>query len=221
MNHRSSSRVARALLGAAMLLAALGSCTVLPPREDATRYFVLSTNAPAGSASSSGPETATSASKTALASDPSFVVSVGPVRLPDYLLRPEIVRRAGENQLDPSPIDRWAEPIDRATQRVLALDLAAAMPESTVIAFPSSPAQKIALEVAVEFARFEGSHAGAAYLDARWTLRDLRTGNQVLRASRLERASSSEETSAMVAAMSGLLGDLSREISREIGSLTR
>ena len=200
MNERTPSRIAP------FLLATLAACTVLPPREDSTRYFVLSASVP---------------EKAVSASDPGFIVSVGPVRLPDYLLRPEIVRRAGENQIDPSPIDRWAEPIDRAIQRVLCLDLAAALPKSTVVAYPPSPSENVSVQVEVAFAGFEGTPTGETRLDARWTLRDYRTGNQIVRGTKLERASSSGETRSVVASMSGLIGELTAEIAREVGSVTK
>jgi len=205
MNVRTPSRIAPFVLAAAGALGALGSCTVLPAREDSTRYFVLSASAP----------------ETAVASDPSFVVSVGPVRLPDYLLRPEIVRRAGENQIDPSSIDRWAEPIDRAIQRVLCLNVAAALPKSTIVAYPPPPSENVSVQVEVAFAGFEGTHTGSVRLDARWTLRDARTGNQVVRESKLERTPASDETQAVVASMSALIGELGADIAREIGSLTK
>jgi uncharacterized lipoprotein YmbA len=200
MNDRTPARIAF------ILLAALGACTVLPPREDATRYFVLSASAPANAESSS---------------DKGLRVSVGPVRLPDYLLRPEIVRRAGENQIDPSPIDRWAEPIDHAIERVLCLDLAAAMPKSTVVSYPAPPSDDVDLHVEVDFAGFEGTHTGAALLDARWTVRDYRNGNRIVRATKLERASESDETRSVVASMSALIGALAADIAREVGSLTK
>ena len=78
-------------------------CSILEPREDPTRFFVLSP----GGAETLAPE-----------SDAKLSITVGPLRLPAYLLRPEIVTRAGENELDPSPFDRWAEPIDGAILRV-------------------------------------------------------------------------------------------------------
>jgi uncharacterized lipoprotein YmbA len=200
MKHRSFSLIAP------VCLAALAACTVLPPREDATRYFVLSASAPASSAPTA---------------DPSLGLIVGPVRLPDYLLRPEIVRRAGENQLEPSSIDRWAEPIDHAMVRILCRDLSSLLPMNTVVAFPLSPPETAILQVDVEIAAFEGDRAGKVRLEGRWTLRDLRTGSQVVRAARLDRASSSAETPAVVASMSALLGDLAAAIAREAGSLTK
>lgn len=186
---------------ASSLFLLLSGCNVLEPREDATRTFILSATPGAATPSPS--------------TEVPLVVSVGPVRLPDYLLRPEIVRRAGENQLDPSAVDRWAEPIDRAFLRILCLDLAARMPRSRVVAFPPL-ASGDAVQVELDVAGFEGTPAGEVRLDARWSLRDVRTGNHIVRGSDLARAASNGETPAVVAAMSGLIGELADEIAREL-----
>ena len=92
-----------ALLSACAALALLSGCSLLEPRQDPTSFFVLSPEAQADAASAAG-----DAEKTQIA--------LGPVRLPDYLLRPELVRRSGPNQLEPSRVDRWA-PAPRRRQR--------------------------------------------------------------------------------------------------------
>jgi uncharacterized lipoprotein YmbA len=182
-------------------LLVLAGCRVLEPRQDTTRTFVLS---------ASGPVQAPREPSTAV------VMSVGPVRLPDYLLRPEVVRRANENELEPSAIERWAEPIDAAVLRVLCLDLAARLPQCTVVPFPTPPSEAIALRVEVEIDGFEGSRGGSVRLDAHWTLRDQRSASSIVRSSKLERAAGDEGTPATVAAMSALLGELADEITAEV-----
>jgi len=142
------------------------------------------------------------------------------VRLPDYLLRPEIVRRAGENQLEPSGVDRWAESVDRAFARVLCLDLAARLPKGTVVAFPEAASEDSAVRVEVEVTAFEGTTAGLVHLDARFTVRDPRTGSRIARESRLERAASGEGTAAVVAAMSAAIGELADAIARELAAVS-
>src|SRR5262245_9638167 len=50
-------------------------------------------------------------------------LGVGPLRLPGYLERREIVTRVGQSQLDVSQKDRWAEPLDENLSHVLAQNL--------------------------------------------------------------------------------------------------
>ncbi len=191
MTHRLA-RSSVAVLG--LLLAA---CSFLEPREDPTRFFVLS------AATNAGP---------APAADPGLLVVLGPVHLPDYLLRPEIVQRAGPNQVEPSRVDRWAEPIDRGLVRVLCLDLGARLPRRSVVPFPAARGDEPGVQVELEIAAFEADRAGQARLEGRWRVRGPRSARDGVEEFRLERPAASQETPATVAAMSALLADLADEI---------
>ena len=181
----------------------LAGCSILEPRADPTRFFVLSPAVPPDGAA---------------VAEPALVVAVGPVRLPDYLLRPELVRRAGPNQLEPSRVDRWAEPLDRALLRVLCLDLAALLPHSSIVPFPVAPSDKPALQVELELTAFEGDRAGHVRLEGRMYLRDLAHGSRVAREFRLERAAANGETPELVATLSSMLSELAAVIAHEVGA---
>jgi len=189
------------LLPLACLL--LAACSFLEPRADPTRYFVLA------------PETAAAPP----AASAQLSVVVGPLQLPDYLLRPEIVRRAGPNQLEPSRMDRWAEPIDRAFMRVLCLDLAGRLPQSLVVPFPASGSQG-AVGFDIEVVAFEADLAGTVRLEGNWRMRGGSDGQRAAHAFRLERAAGSRETADEVAALSGLVGQLAGEIAAELAGAT-
>jgi uncharacterized lipoprotein YmbA len=124
------------------------------------------------------------------------------------------VRRAGPNQLEPSRVDRWAEPVDRALVRVLCLDLGALLPQSSVVPFPAG--DKPSLEIEIDLAAFEADAKGTARLRARWHVRDAEP--RVVRECKLEREAESSETPAVVAAMSALLADLAACIAAELGA---
>jgi len=191
-----------ALLSACAALALLSGCSLLDPRQDPTRFFVLSPEAQADAASAAG-----DAEKT--------LIALGPVRLPDYLLRPELVRRSGPNQLEPSRVDRWGEPLDRAVSRVLCLDVAALLPNSQVVPFPAPAGEKPALQIEIDVTAFEADRAGATRLEARWRWRS--GTRSVARAGTFERAAGSGETAAAVSAMSALLAELAQSIAADLG----
>src|SRR5512135_1083107 len=52
-----------------------------------------------------------------------LTVGVGPVGIPDYLERPHIVTRNGDNGLDLAEYDRWAGSLKQDIMRVLIQDL--------------------------------------------------------------------------------------------------
>ncbi len=107
------------LVGAGALLA---GC--LSPREDPTRFYVLSTS---------------DASQVDDAWDDrpgSIDVGVGPFTMPAYLDRPQFVRRVGPNEVRPVETARWAETLGEGFERVLAEDLDAMLPMARVHAHP-------------------------------------------------------------------------------------
>jgi uncharacterized protein len=189
---------------AAALGLLLAGCSFLEPRADPTRFFVLSPVTDAGAA----------------VADPGLAIVLGPVLVPDYLVRPEIVSRTGPNQVDPSRLDRWAEPIDRALVRVLCLDLAALLPRSSVVAFPAAAGAKPDVTIEIEIDAFEAERAGPVRLAGRWHVRSARDPPRAAREFRLERPLEGGETPAIVAGMSDLLAELAGDIAAELGAGT-
>ena len=107
---RRRPRGVRRLLGVCVLAisVASASCTVLTPRADPSRFFVLTPLADA--APSSGGERVAS-------------LGLGPIHLPRYLDRPEIVTRVGPNEVKPALFDYWGGSLSRQFETVLAQNL--------------------------------------------------------------------------------------------------
>jgi uncharacterized lipoprotein YmbA len=183
------------------LIALCSSCSFLEPREDPTRFFVLS---PSAADALDSP------------ADAALVIALGPIDLPEYLLRSEIVRRAGPNELVPSPVNRWAEPIDDAVLRVLNIDLTRLLPRSSIHSFPFADLADPFVQVEIAVATFEADLEGTARLEGIWRLRGARGDRADAHTFQLQRAVEGSGTQSLVAAMSALLGDLAREIAAEL-----
>jgi uncharacterized protein len=176
------------LVGVAVLSGCLG------PRQDTSAFFVLSP-APAPTAGTPLP----------------ISIGLGPITLPGYLDRPQIVVRLDDNQLALSDSDRWAEPLSDNVTRTLEANLAALLPGSTYVHYPWYASAAPDYAVALEVRRFEADAAGAVVLDATWRLS--RGGSVVDRqVARLEEAAGGPERVAAVAAQSRALGQLSAQI---------
>jgi len=80
-----------------LALCAIMVAGCLSPRKDDSKFYVLS---PVGGDSSTA------------ASSRQILLGLGPVKLPDYLDRKEVVTRFGPNRVELSSVDRWAEPLD-------------------------------------------------------------------------------------------------------------
>jgi uncharacterized lipoprotein YmbA len=139
-------------------------------------------------------------------------VGLHPVGLPQYLDRPQIVTRAGENMLQLAEFDQWGSPLQDNVTRVLAANLSVLVPADRVAVFPWMKDSPIEYEVTVEVAQFEGTLGGSCSLVADWAI-SRRGGKESLAAGgsrHTEPAGNSYAT--LVAAHSRLVAALGRDI---------
>jgi paraquat-inducible protein B len=144
-------------------------------------------------------------------------VGLGPVALPEYLLRPSLVSREHGTRLVASETERWAEPLDRSVERVLALDLQHAMGVARLIPHPWYASERPDLQIEIAFSRFEREESGRVVVQAAWSLRPLARDPAQGEPARIERMSKIEHEAGAdgpgtALALSRALADLSREI---------
>ena len=99
-------------------------------------------------------------------------VAVGPVMIPEYLNRKQIVTRSGGNEIFLSEFDRWGGPLDDEITRVLVADLSERLNSLHLAVFPwrSGPfsESRIAYRIPVSIVRFDGTPGGKVVLNATW-----------------------------------------------------
>ena len=147
-----------------------------------------------------------------------FTVGVGPVDLPAYLLRPQIVTRLDAHRIRVDDFHRWAEPLNEAVVKILSEDLARSCGAFPVVTFPWSRALDVDIQVSIQVLRFDAGTDGTVHLQARWRLVDPNGPDRILerRSSVIHRTGAGYEQTAR--AMSAALGDLACEIGKAIRS---
>jgi uncharacterized lipoprotein YmbA len=202
MSFRPRRRLLLPVAGlAAGLTAALSftGCALLKgPTPTPTRFFVLDPVAQ--------PDQAPGGRRLAL--------GLGPLHVPPYLERPEMVRRVSENQLAFDEFDRWGEPFKANLLRVVATNLDRLIGVDRMAFYPWYSNTPLDYAVTVDVLRFEPQPDGQVLLDARWVIGDphgtpLRSGSSRLTAP----AGTPEQTAA---AMSSLTGSMSGDIARAL-----
>jgi len=191
----------------AMALAGCSSISnaVLAPRPDITKFYLLTPTA----------DTAPPAAAQGVEGD--FVIGLGPIKLPPYLDRQEVVTRAAPNRLELSKDERWGESLQNGFTSVMARDLAAQAGTRRVIVFPWYNTVHIDFQVQIDIYRFETDGQGNAQLSAKWTILDS-TGKNILYTaeSNLTQPSKPRDTTDAAAALSRAVGDLSGQIANMI-----
>jgi uncharacterized lipoprotein YmbA len=142
-----------------------------------------------------------------------LVVGVGPVRLPAYLDRPQLVIRSAPDRMDVREFAQWGEPLHDGVTRVVAAHQAYLLPESRLVTFPWRGTEAVRYQVILDIWQMDGPADGSVALDARWRVLD-RSGRKVV--ARLSRLREPAGAGTTAAAVSRALGALSRDIAREI-----
>ncbi len=195
----------------AAICAATAGCFGLRPKPDTTRFFVLT--------EASDMTTLAAGGKTR-GENSGLKLGLGPLALPAYLDRPQIVRRVSPSRLEVSENDRWGEPLAQGFARVVATNLSRLLETDDVFLYPWRANTKLDYTIEIDVIRFEPSAVGSAECFARWIVRDGSTKRAlVARETHLTRHAVATTTEVLVGALSELLADLSREIASGIESL--
>jgi len=146
-------------------------------------------------------------------------VTVAPVEIPDYLDRLQIVTRDGANGLRLAEFDRWGGSLAENITTVLVENLSGLLPSDRVFAYPRMPAEKPDYQLGVRVLRLDCLPGERVDLKVQWLITTGREKQEVARRQAVfseKLADSRYET--MVAGVSRTIEQLSRQISREIGS---
>ena len=191
---RTRSELTRSKLMRSALLLTLALAGCFGARADPSTFFQLSPVPPPAAQS---PVAAS--------------VGLGPVTVPAYLDRLQLVTRLSDNQLDVNETERWAEPLDEGITRTLQVNLAALLPGSTYVRYPWYADEAPDYAVQLELRRFEGDGVGLATLEGTWSLS---RGNERVggRAVRIDETGAGPTRTEQVATLSRLLATLSAEI---------
>ena len=186
------------LLALLALSCILAACAESQP----SRFYMLSSLPPAEATGSGKP----------------LSVGVGPISMPEYLNRPQIVTRESETKLALAEFDRWGEPLGDLFSQVVAANLSSLLKTERVYSLPRRRTASLDYQVEIDIYRFDADQLGLIYLTARWSLygkggkKLLKTGTTSL----TEQAGRSPD--ALADGMSRVVERFSRGIADEIGA---
>ena len=185
---------------------------ILAPQKDVSKFYLLTPTADA-------PAPAPAAASTQNSSD-DFTLGLGPIKLPPYLDRPEIVIRAAPNRIELSKEDRWGESVQNGFTSSMQRDLAAQTGATRIVIFPWYNTVHIDMQVQIEVYRFETDAQGNANLSARWTILDSSGKNTLYTVeTSLTKPSKPGDQTEAAAALSQDIGDLGGQIANMIHQL--
>lgn len=165
--------------------------------------------------------TASNAENKAEANHNKITLGIGPINLPEYLDRPQIMTRTGGNELEYTEFHQWAEPLKDNFARVLGENLSVLMDTNRIHQFPWRRSAEINYQLSVDVINFDGNLEGESVLTVRWTLygKD-RDKALIIQKSTFKQAATGKNYQDMVFALNKTLELFSRVVENAIHSLT-
>lgn len=206
--HGSSPRLRASVVRFSVFGLALTLAGCLVPEKPPTSFYVLNSLEQAEEAQQSrqGP-----------------LIEISEVTLPPYLERSQIVTRPTPNRLELAELHRWSDDLRDLITHTLAKNLAALLDTPQILVAPhrsrAQPDHRLSLEVGA----FELAADGQVHLDAAWSWTGsadsaVPTAESTMLRSEPLRIPEDGDMEAIVAAMNGLLDQLSRQIARSLPS---
>ena len=188
-----------------LALLTFGGCSF--GQGQTTRYYILTSLTPASTAA-------------APLRGRDLAVGVGPVQLPQYVNRPQIVTGRTSHELQQASFEQWAEPLRDNFVRVLAENLSVLLATDRVAVFPWKGPMPVAYQVIVEVTHFLGEVGGETSLVALWSIVG-NNGRDVLvsQKSSFREPTGQDGYEAVAAALSRTVAALSREVATAITTL--
>lgn len=185
----------RLLLGGLVL--SLAACSLTPPR--AQHLYGLAPRPAASGSVGDWPANAP-------------LVTVGPVNLPDYLRRAQILLLTDEVEYKPSAQGRWAEPLEAAVTRVMVENLATALGGGQVASLAAAPGGT-RLQLTLQITEFVATDAGEVRFGGFWRLlapdgREVRAGARFALRQPMQGGGDAAVVNAMSDALAALTPDL-------------
>jgi uncharacterized lipoprotein YmbA len=148
------------------------------------------------------------------------VLGVGPVTIPEYLNRPQMVTRNSDNSIEFAQFDRWAEPLDAGIARIIARNFSLLLPKASVEIFPWNSIIPIKYQVIMEIIQLDCRLDGDALLLVQWSVIDGKEKKVLLtKRSEYRKPIESKNYSGLIQAVSSICGSLSTEIAQVLTQL--
>jgi uncharacterized lipoprotein YmbA len=154
-----------------------------------------------------------------VAARPGLGLVLGPVELPRYLDRPELVTRSGPHRLRMWNLVRWGGSLRSDVQRVVADDLSQLLGTTRIAVYPDEARFPVDCRVLLALLELGGAPGQPVALRARWTLAGADGRALSVGETSLEQPVASAAWEDYVAAQRAALGALTHEIAERIATL--
>ena len=147
-----------------------------------------------------------------------LVIGLGPIRIPEYLNRPQMVVAITDNQYQLSEDHRWAERLDQNISLALFKTLPSQLGTDRIVRYPWSQRQVVDYQVGIDILEFNVDASGQSRLIAQWFVKH-KDKLAIDKRSVYQFPASTTDYAAMVKAQSQCLSKLGEDIAVTVRQL--
>ena len=146
------------------------------------------------------------------------VIGLGPIRIPEYLNRPQMIVAIADNQYRLSEDHRWAERLDQNISLALFKALPRQIGTDRIVRYPWPQRQVVDYQVGIDILEFNVDASGQSRLIAQWFVKP-KDKPAIDKRSLYQFPASTTDYAVMVKAQSQCLTKLGQEISETLRQL--
>lgn len=109
-----------------------------------------------------------------------MIIGIGPVKIPEYQNRPQIVTINKEKMLKFDEFDRWGESLDVGVARLIREDLTVMLPGAKLIMYPWTPTTSVKYQVVAEIVQLDSELDKNMFLAVQWMVIDVQSSKTVI-----------------------------------------
>jgi len=149
-----------------------------------------------------------------------ITIGIGPIKIPEYLDRPQMVTQSDEKTLKFAQFDRWGEYLDIGVARLIRENLAAALPSGKYILYPWVSSVPVKYQVTVEIIQLDSQLDRDLFLSAQWTIIDTITSKPLfMKRSEFRKSIMPQNYAGLAKTLSLVCTSVSDEIAQELSIL--
>lgn len=143
------------------------------------------------------------------------LIGLGPIHIPEYLNRPQMIVGVTDNQYRLSEEHRWAESLDQNISLALFKALPGQLGTDRIVRYPWPQRQLVDYQVSIDILEFNVDASGQSRLVAQWTIKR-KDKPSIDKRSVYQFPASTKDYELMVKALSQCLTKLSQEIAETL-----
>jgi uncharacterized protein len=111
---------------------------------------------------------------------PGMLIGIGPVKIPEYEDRPQMVTVDKEKMLQFAQFDRWGESLDLGLARLIREDLTTMLPGAKLTLYPWDPSIAVKYQVNIEVVQLDSELDRDMFFVVQWTVIDVQNSKTVI-----------------------------------------